>query len=181
MSARAAALIAASLAVVLLSPFVRAQQAPAKASGPAWDRFAFVLGDWVGDEGGNPGQGTARFSFACDLERRILVRKNHNEFPATASRPAFVHDDLLIIYPEGGAMRAVYFDNEDHVIHYTLEEPGDAKSFVLVSDKTPGAARFRLVYAAAAVDRITIRFEMAPPDKPDAFALYLQGTAHRVK
>ncbi len=181
MSARAAAPAAVMLVVILLSPCVAAQQAPAKASAPAWDRFAFVLGDWVGEEGGNPGQGTSRFSFAFDLERRILVRKNHNEFPATANRPAFVHDDLLIVYPEGGTMRAVYFDNEDHVIHYTLEASGDAKSFVLVSDRVPGAARFRLVYTAAAGGRVTIRFEIAPPDKPDAFALYLEGTARRVK
>ncbi len=180
MSARTI-LVAASLVVVLWSPRLAARQAPAQASAPAWDRFTFVVGEWVGEEGGNPGQGTARFSFAYDLERRILVRKNHNEFPATPGRPAFVHDDLLIVYPEGKTIRAVYFDNDDHVIHYTLEASGDTKGFVLVSDRTPGAARFRLVYAAAPGGRLTIRFEIAPPDKPDAFARYLEGTARRVK
>jgi hypothetical protein len=166
---------------MLLSQRAAARQAPAPASPPAWDRWAFVLGEWVGEGGGSPGQGTGRFSFSYDLERRILVRKNHNEYPASAGRPASVHDDLLIVYPEGGTTRAVYFDNEDHVIHYTVEPSKDPKSLALVSDKVAGATRFRLVYVATAGGGLVIRFEIAPPDKPDAFATYLEGTARRVK
>ena len=142
-------LAVAVVATILLSAAIGASGRQASNDAPSWDRWAFVLGEWVADGSGSPGQGTARFSFAFDLERRILVRKNHNEFPASAGRPAAVHDDLLIAYPEGSRTRAVYFDNEDHVIYYTLEPSSDAKALTLVSDKAAGAPRFRLVYAAA--------------------------------
>jgi hypothetical protein len=181
MKAVSAGLMTVTLAVVLLSPCTAAGQAAAPAPSQSWGGWAFVLGEWVGEGGGDPGQSTGRFSFALDLDRRILVRKNHNEFPASAGRQAGVHDDLMIVYPEGNVTRAVYFDNEDHVIHYTLEPAGDAKSLVLVSDQVAGAPRFRLVYSAAAGGTLKIKFEMAPPDKPDAFTTYLEGTARRVK
>jgi regulator of extracellular matrix RemA (YlzA/DUF370 family) len=171
------------LAILLIAALAGAPSSRLAAAGqaPAWDRWAFVVGEWVGEGSGNPGQGTARFSFAFDLDRRILVRKSHNEFPASAGRPAAVHDDLLIVYPEGSRTRAVYFDNEDHVIYYTLEPSTSLKALTLVSDTTAGAPRFRLVYSAAGDGTLRIRFDIAPPDKPDAFAAYLEGTARRVK
>ena len=170
-----------AVAAIVLSAPIGASGRQAPKDAPSWDRWAFVLGEWVADGSGSPGQGTARFSFAFDLERRILVRKNHNEFPASAGRPAAVHDDLLIVYPEGSRTRAVYFDNEDHVIYYTLESSSDATALTLVSDKAAGAPRFRLVYAAATDGTLKIRFDIAPPDKPEAFSTYLEGTARRVK
>lgn len=181
MRTRIVALTMVALVVAVLAHHAAARQAPAPKPAPAWDRWTFVLGEWTGVGSGDPGQGTGRFTFALDLERRILVRRNHNEFPAAAGRPATVHDDLLIVYPDGGATRAVYFDNEDHVIHYTVEPSNDAKALVLVSDKVAGAPRFRLVYTAAANGMLSIRFDIAPPDKPDTFAPYLEGTARRVK
>ena len=53
-----AALVTAIAVIVLSAPCAAAGQAPARTPGPAWDRFAFVVGEWVGEEGGNPGQGT---------------------------------------------------------------------------------------------------------------------------
>jgi hypothetical protein len=179
---RAASAGLASLVGVLLSCAVAAAQGPPPAgTAPSWDRWTFVLGAWVGDGAGSPGQGTGRFSFSFDLDRRILVRKNHNELPASQGRPASVHDDLLIVYPEGDRMRAVYFDNEDHVIHYTVEPSAEPNTLTLVSDRTPGDPRFRLVYRAAPGGALAIRFEIAQPDRPDAFSAYLEGTAHRAK
>ena len=177
----AAARVACLVGVVLSWAVAAGQGGPPAGTAPSWDRWAFVLGDWEGDGSGSPGQGSGRFSFAFDLERRILVRRNHNEFPASQGRPASVHDDLLIVYPEGDRFRAVYFDNEDHVIHYTVEPSTEQNVLTLVSDRTPGAPRFRLAYRAAAGGALGIRFEIAQPDRPDAFAPYLEGTAHRVK
>jgi hypothetical protein len=182
MTRRAAPAGLASLVGVLLLCAGAAGQAPLPAkTAPSWDRWTFVLGDWVADGGGSPGQGTGRFSFAFDLDRRILVRKNHNEFPASQGHPASVHDDLLIVYPEGDRMRAAYFDNEDHVIRYTVEPSAEPNTLTLVSDRTPGAPRFRLVYRAAPGGGLAIRFEIAQPDRPDVFSAYLEGTAHRAR
>jgi hypothetical protein len=44
----------------------------------------------------------------------------------------------------------------------------------------PGAAgpRFRLTYVETTAG-LSVRFEIAPPDHPDQFAVYVEGTAHR--
>jgi len=137
------------------------------------------MGEWVGEGTGQPGQGAGAFSFRPDLKGRILVRKNRADYPATKDRAAFSHQDLMVIYPEGAEARAVYFDNEGHVIHYTAEfsDAGDRVTFL--SGIEGSAPRFRLMYSKLAGDKVGIRFEIAPPGKPDAFAPYIEATARR--
>jgi hypothetical protein len=52
---------------------------------------------------------------------------------------------------------------------------------VFVSDPSPSAPRFRLSYAKEQGDEVLIKFEMAPPGKPDGFRTYLEGKARRVE
>ena len=103
----------------------------------------------------------------------------YSEFPGAQGRPAAVHEDLMVIHPgEDGAMKAVYFDSEGHVIRYTIEAK-DQGTLVFVSDPSPSAPRFRLSYAKGQGDEVSIKFEMAPPGKPDGFRTYLEGKARR--
>src|SRR5581483_8606411 len=83
-----------------------------------WTAFRFLLGEWEGEGTGQPGKGSDGFLFAFDLDRKILVRKNRNDIPATATHPATAHQDLMVIYREEPAKptRAIYFDNAGHVI-----------------------------------------------------------------
>src|SRR5512141_2649683 len=88
-----------------------------------WERFDFLMGEWAGEGGGDPGQGQGQgsFSFAYDLDGRVIIRKNRTDFPASGGRPAARHEDLLIIYAwPGGHTRGIYFDNEGHVINYAV-------------------------------------------------------------
>ena len=85
---------------VLISP-LPAQQASKDGFGP----LDFLLGDWVAEGGGAPGQGTGGFSFAPDLQRAIVVRKSYAEYPATKDRPTYRHDDLMVIYKDSSAHR----------------------------------------------------------------------------
>ena len=86
-----------------------------------WENWMFLLGEWEGGHEGDPGQGYGRFSFSFELDQNILVRRNRTIFPATKEREGYTHDDLLIIYTEfTGSKRAIYFDNEEHVIHYEV-------------------------------------------------------------
>jgi hypothetical protein len=144
-----------------------------------WRPLLFLMGNWVGDGSGKPGEGKGAYSFAFDLEKNILVRKNHNEFPATATRPAAVHDDLMIVYPEQGMLRAIYFDNERHVIRYavSVSAAGDTVIFLRESSKT--VPRFRLSYVKKGDASVSIVFDMAMPKAPDSFRTYLTGSAHR--
>jgi hypothetical protein len=109
-------------------------------------RFAFLLGKWDAQGGGQPGSGVGAFSFDAELDRHILVRRNYAEYdkgPEAGTR----HDDLLIVYLESSTdgPRAIYFDSEGHVIHYrvTASKPNSA---VFESEASQPGPRYRLSY-----------------------------------
>jgi hypothetical protein len=82
-------------------------------STPNWDAWQFLLGEWIGEGGGTPGQGEGIMAFRFELQKQVLLRTNHMDFPTTPERPTFAHDDLTVIYPNpDGNLRAIYFDNE---------------------------------------------------------------------
>jgi hypothetical protein len=147
---------------------------------PNWDAWRFLVGEWVGEGGGAPGQGGGSLIFHFDLQQHVLLRKNRVEFPAVPDRAAFAHDDLTVIYPDpAGGMRAIYFDNEGHVIHYTVAISEDWNTITFVSDPTPSAPRFRTTYIKGQNEVVTIRFEIASPGNREEFSLYTEGTATR--
>lgn len=158
--------------LILLAAAASFAQSP-----PNWARWQFLIGDWIGEGSGQPGQGTGGFSLKPDLEGRVLVRTNWADYPATKDRPAYSHHDLMVVYPGGSAARAVYFDNEGHVIHYTAEIGEDRITFI--SGAEPKSPRFRLTYTKVAEGKVGIHFEIAPPGKPEAFAPYIDATARR--
>jgi hypothetical protein len=140
-----------------------------------WAPLGFLVGEWIGEGGGGPGQGTGGFSFSPEQDGKILVRKNFANYPGAKDRPAFSHTDLMIVYKEPGEtkIRAIYFDMEDHVIHYTVEPSADGNSVQFVSET------FRLTYRKTGADNLALKFEIAPPDKPGAYATYIDATARR--
>lgn len=147
---------------------------------PAWRA---VIGEWEGQGSGKPGEGgIGRFSLAYDLQGQVLVRRSHAEYPAQGSRPAVVHDDLMVIYqvPGESGNRAVYFDNEGHLIQYRAEWSAEGKTLTFLSDPTPGAPRFRLVYGISGSDELTVTFDIAPPGQSQ-FSTYVAGKVHRVR
>jgi hypothetical protein len=142
-----------------------------------WGGFRFLVGEWVGEGSGSPGQGSGAFTFAFELGKSILQRTSSASYPATKDRPAFTHEDLMVVYFERNAARAIYFDNEEHVIRYGVFCSAD--SVIFLSDPIPSAPRFRLTYSRTGSDRVAIVFEIAPPGNPEAFSRYLQGSARR--
>ena len=146
-----------------------------------WSPWRFLIGNWTAAASGEPGQGKGTFSFAFELQRKILVRRGHTDFPATQARAAFSHVDLLVVYPETGAApnRAIYFDSEGHVIHYTVSFSGKGNTLTFLSDAIPQAPRQRLIYVRNADGTLSVKFELAPPGKPEAFVTHVEGVAHR--
>jgi len=153
---------------------------PATRERGEWGALQYLLGDWTGEGSGGPGQGAGSFSFQPDLQGKILVRKNHAEYPATKERAAFVHDDLMIVYrePPDKGLHAIYFDNEQHVIRYEVEEPAGGE-IVFLSAPEASAPRYRLTYIRDDAARMKIRFEIAPPGHPEQFATYIEAAARR--
>jgi hypothetical protein len=145
-----------------------------------WGALQYLAGEWTGEGSGGPGQGTGSFSFKPDLQGKILVRKNRAEYPASKERAAFVHDDLMVVYrdaPEAAA-HAIYFDSEGHTIRYEVQAP-DGGAIVFISPAEPSTPRYRLTYTRIDQDRLTIKFEIAPPGKPAEFTTYKEASAHR--
>ena len=145
-----------------------------------WTPWQFLLGEWVGEGGGTPGQGTGGFRFDFDLQQAVLVRKSQANYPASDDQPAYTHDDLMVIHQTAeGSTQAVYFDNEGHVIHYTADSSPDHTTITLLSDRIPQAPRFRFTYRKLSPDSVAMRFEIASPDQPEAFATYIEASARR--
>jgi hypothetical protein len=168
------------LGVLLLSLFVPAFGQPAK-SDNSWAPLSFLLGEWIGEGTGQPGQGSGGFSFLPDLEKNVLVRKNRADYPATKERAAFSHTDLMVVYREPGAvkLRAIYFDSEGHVIHYTVDPSADGNAVQFLSDPSNSNPRYRLTYTKTGADTVGIQFDVAVPTKPDSFTTYIQATVRR--
>jgi hypothetical protein len=147
-----------------------------------WGALRYLIGNWVGEGGGGPGQGSGSFSFLPDVQGKVLVRRNHSEYPAANGRQASVHDDLMIVYRESdesaeGALRAIFFDNEQHVIRYNVTMFGDR--IVFTSEAVRSAPRYRFTYTRVSTDGLRIKFEIAPPGKD--FATYIEASARRAK
>ena len=77
-----------------------------------WDKWIPLLGDWMGQGSGQPGQGGGTFTFSYDLDRKIITRKSHSEYPAADNKPKIVHDDLMVVYMDGAtnSPKAIYFE-----------------------------------------------------------------------
>ena len=164
------------LSLIVLPLLLAAQ--PSK-SGVNWQPLRWLIGDWTATGGGDPGQGFGGFSFHEDLQGQVLIRKNFSQYPATAGKPAYRHDDLMVIYPAGRDFKAEYFDNEGHVIHYAVSASSDGNTITFVSDEAAPGPRFRLSYHKNSENTLAGTFEIAPPGKPDGFAKYLEWTAQK--
>jgi hypothetical protein len=146
---------------------------------PTWEKWSWLIGEWGGEGSGQPGQGGGTFSFKTDLDQKILVRKSHSEYPATANKPKVVHDDLMVVYPDysGSPVKAIYFDNEGHTINYSITYSG--QSIALTSDKIPNIPVFRLTYTLLENEIVNTKFEMSQDG--EKFMTYIEGKSHKLK
>lgn len=168
-----------SLLCWIVLPAVLALPAENPKTPDPWAPWRVLVGEWVGQGGGGPGQGSGGFSFQFDLGEKILVRKNYADYPPANGKPAYHHDDLTILYPEDGVIKAIFFDGEGHVIHYEATVSPDGKTLTWLSTAAPGAPRYRFTYSRTGDDSLGLKFEIAPPDKPQAFATYIVASARR--
>jgi len=146
--------------------------------GITWDKWDWLIGEWKGEGIGQPGQGGGTFSFAFDLDKNIIVRKSHSEYPASAKKPVVVHDDLMIVYPDfqGIPAKAIYFDNEGHTINYSITYL--EKSIVFLSEKINNVPFFRLTYTILDNGAVNTKFEMSQDGQN--FMTYIEGVSSKV-
>ncbi len=146
-SYRLSAMKLSCLAIFLCAVGLCAQPAPA-AKDPL-RALAFLQGTWEAKAHGDTGaQGNADYTFALELRGNVLAR--HGAYSSCKGPADFDcgHNDLLYVYADGPAqsLKAIYFDNEGHVIHYDVSTP-DSTTAVFLSDSSSPGPRFRLTYS----------------------------------
>lgn len=140
----------------------------------------FLIGSWEAKTTGGIAQAkaSAGYTFRFELREHILAR--HTRSGACLAPEDFdcQHSDLLYIYPatNGGALQAIYFDNEGHVIHYEVTAP-TPNSVMFLSDPAQPGPQYRLSYEI--VDgTLSGKFEIKMPGEPD-FQSYLEWAGKR--
>jgi len=133
----------AAIATTLLS----AQTGPA--GNDQGNALHFLEGTWEAKtQGGTSAANvTGTYIFRRELAGHILARHSS---AAGCKAPADFdceHGDLLYVYQDmpGQPLKAIYFDNEGHVIHYTVSTPAPSSAVFLSDPSLPGP-QFRLVY-----------------------------------
>ncbi|MFI5179652.1 MAG: hypothetical protein ACHQO8_13865 [Vicinamibacterales bacterium] len=168
---------AALVVCVLLGRTLCAQQ-----PGPRIDSLAFLVGKWIGEGTSEAGAGSGFFTFESSLDDKVLVRRNHAEYPASNGRPPVTHDDVMIVYGDAASrqLRAFYTDSEANTINYVISVSPDGKRVVFLSDPRDAGTRYRLTYVVTRPDRLSLVFESAPAGKPDEFKTFIEGNVRKV-
>jgi hypothetical protein len=165
-----------------LAPLLWFPLAPCAAAAPEPNPFqslAFLEGAWDANVQDNATvKAAGRYSFVRELDGHVLAR--HATSDTACKAPASfdcAHGDLLYVYQEAPdpGLKAIYFDNEGHVIHYDVTTPTPT-SVVFLSPAT-GGPQFRLTYALDA-GVMTGRFQMHMPGQAD-WRTYLEWSGKR--
>jgi hypothetical protein len=135
-----------TIALLLTFPFMDfAQTAPAP---DPFKSLSFLEQNWEANTNGYGGvKSSGTYTFRRELGGHILARRSTSE--VACKGPADFdcgHGDMLYVYEDapGQPLRAIYFDNEGHVIHYAVSTPTPT-SVVFLSEPGPGP-QFRLSY-----------------------------------
>lgn len=176
-------LIALAMGLVLagaLTAGPAGAQTKARAPADPWARLSFLAGEWQGVGTGAPGEAVGGTSFAFGLDKKVLVRKNWAKYPPKPGETAGLsHEDLMIVYPGpgGGPFRAIYFDNEGHVISYAVTFPKEGNAALFESEAGQPGPRFRLTYELNADGLLDSVFWIAPPG--GEFKAYVRGSLRK--
>ena len=166
------------LLAMLVSLPCLAQSAPVPSADP-FKPLAFLEGTWDANVQNNAAVKQAgKYSFGRELNGHILARHATND-PACKAPANFdcAHSDLLYVFQDapGSALKADYFDNEGHVIHYDVSTPTPT-SVMFLSVAGPGP-QFRLSYELKA-GVMTGKFQMHMPGQGE-WRTYLEWSGSR--
>jgi hypothetical protein len=161
--------LAAALAALLTITTASLARAQPVATQSPLAGLAFLIGNWSSGRGQVADTGAAssgRSTMTSEAGGAVILRRDHTDLLDKAGRPTGGFDQIMMIYPEAGTIRADYSDGT-HVIHYVSAtvEPGVAVTFT--SAARPGVPTFRLAYRLIAPDRLSVWFGMAPPGGED--------------
>lgn len=136
--------------------------------------LSFLVGTWQAKtEGGSAGASSSgTYSFQLELRNHVLARHTSNSGCKGPADYDCQHNDLLYVYSDfpGQPLKAIYFDNEGHVIHYGVSVPNSTTAIFLSDSSHPGP-QFRLSYELKG-SSLFGKFEVRPPGQTE-FKTYL--------
>src|SRR5215471_4823053 len=145
-----------------------------------WRALSFLEGTWdAKTTKAEPGVTSAGlYTFRKELGGHILARHTTNTGCKGPVDYNCDHSDELYVYEEASdaPLKAIYFDNEGHVIHYTVSTPSPITA-VFASEPTPTGLRFRLVYELKG-SVMEGKFQMLMPGKTEWIS-YLEWSGAR--
>jgi hypothetical protein len=165
-----------SVVVLFFPAAVYAQNAPTPdAALDPWKSLQFLLGTWEAKtQGGSAkAEGSGTYTFRLELRNHILARHSSGEDCKGPADYNCAHSDLLYVYQDerGQPQKAIYFDNEGHVIHYQVSIP-TTSSVIFLSDPSRPGPQFRLSYTLMG-STMSGKFQMRMPGQAD-FSSYLE-------
>lgn len=172
--------------VLLLSALLAAAPFSAQtATSPSTDPFqplSFLVGTWQAKTINNPAvTAIGAYTFRTELNGHVLARHTVSDSSKCKGPEDFncEHADLLYIYSDhpGQPLRAIYFDNEGHVIHYSVALP-TASSAEFLSDPGNPGPRFRLSYELKGAV-MNGKFQIRMPGRQE-WQSYLEWTGPKI-
>jgi hypothetical protein len=149
-------------------------QSASPGGGDAWKPLRFLIGTWEAKTRGGSAGAASSGSYSFQLELRDHVLARHSSGSGCKGPADFdcEHGDLLYVYQDaaGQPYKAIYFDNEGHVIHYDVSFPSPT-SVVFLSDQ------FRLSYELKG-STMYGKFQMRGPGRDD-FKSYLEWSGKK--
>jgi hypothetical protein len=169
------------LALALTATACGALAQPAKLK-PELAGIGFLVGDWTSGAGkvadtGDTDRGGSRITIEAD--GAALLRSDHTETFDAHGKPTGAFHQIMLIYPEGGNLRADYSDGEGHVIHYVSAAVTAGRSVVFSGAAQPAAPSFRLAYELKAPGELAVDFAMVLPG--GAVRPIASGTLHKAR
>ncbi len=152
-----------------------AQDVPLRTSDPL-TALSFLEGTWTANATG-AGTSSGKYTFRRELGGHVLARHAATDRCAGPNDFDCGHGDLLYVYPDGpgSSLKAIYLDNEGHVLHYTISTPEHGVALFL-TEPGPGPC-FRLVYTLQGT-LLSGKFQMQAPSQ-DTWTSYLEWSGPR--
>ena len=118
--------------------------------------------------------------FRSELNGHIVARHSIGDSSKCTGPADFncEHSDMLYIYADAPSqpLHAIYFDNEGHVIHYSVTAPTPTSAEFLSDPQQPGT-QFRLFYELKGTI-MSGKFQMRMPGQP-GWKSYLEWTGSK--
>jgi hypothetical protein len=143
---------------------------------PDLEGVSFLVGRWDSGEGkvlDVGGVSTGSVEITAEANGEALLSRAHTDVFDAKGKPLQSFDQILLIFPEAGTLRAVYSDGQ-HVIHYTAASVAPGKSVTFTSAANGGPV-FTLRYEMKPPDTLAITFGITPPGE-SAFHPIAVGT-----